>query len=99
MTFFRNAYYFYLLKCRDEYKYYGHTNDLVRRISERSKGEVKSTKKRRSVELVYFEEVKSRKEAFKREMQFKNGKTRKGTIDRLIDEFSKEKRQGFNSTI
>ncbi len=91
------TYYFYILQCRDGYKYYGHTNNLARRILEHSKGEVKSTKKRRPVKLVYFEEVKSRKEAFKREMQFKNGKTRKETISKLTRGFSREKCQGFNS--
>ena len=91
------SYYFYILKCKDECRYYGHTNDLARRILEHSKGKVKSTKKRRPVKLVYFEEMKSRKEAFKREAQFKNGKTRKETINKLIDEFPKEKCQGFNS--
>lgn len=91
------SYYFYILQCRDGRRYYGHTNNLARRILEHSKGEVKSTKKRRPVKLVYFEEMKSRKEAFKREAQFKNGKTRKATINRLIDEFPKEKCQGFNS--
>jgi threonine-phosphate decarboxylase len=36
-------------------------------------------------------------QAFKREMQFKNGKTRRTTIEKLIRSFPKAKCQGFNS--
>ena len=45
----------------------------------------------------YFEEKSTRSEAFRREMQFKNGKTRKATIERLIKFFPQAKCQGFNS--
>ena len=83
--------YFYILQCRDGDKYYGHTNNLARRILEHSKGKVSSNKKRRPIRLVYFEEVKSRKEAFKREMKFKSGRTRKETTNNIIDEFPREK--------
>ena len=48
-------------------------------------------------ELVYYEEFDLRSGAFKREMQFKNGKTRKSTIEQLINDFPKSKCQGFNS--
>ncbi len=93
------SYYFYILRGIDGYNYYGHTRNLTRRILEHSKGEVESTRKRRPVKLVYFEEISSRNEAFKREMQFKNGKTRKEAINKLINDFPKEKCQGFNSRI
>jgi len=39
----------------------------------------------------YFEEFSSRSEAFRREIQCKNGKTRKKTIDKLIVGFPKRK--------
>jgi len=90
-------YYFYILECKNGNRYYGHTNNLARRVKEHANGEIMSTKNTRSINLVYFEELNSRGQAFKREMQFKNGKTRKETIDELINGFPKEKCQGFNS--
>lgn len=91
------TYYFYILKCNDDTKYYGHTNNLAERLVDHLKGQVRFAKYKRPVELVYYEEFNSRSEAFKREMQFKNGKTRKGTIEKLISSFPKAKCQGFNS--
>ena len=90
-------YYFYILECINGNRYYGHTNDLARRIFEHSKCKVKSTKSKRPIRLVYFEEFDSRKDACRYEMKFKNGKTRKETIDKLIKGFPKSKCQGFNS--
>ena len=90
-------YYFYILKCEDSTKYYGHTGDLVQRLSRHSKGGVKSTRNKLPLELVYYEELNSRSEAYRRELQFKNGKTRKETIEKLIESFPKAKCQGFNS--
>ena len=90
------VHYFYILKCNDGTKYYGHTNNLAQRLKKHLRGRVCYTKNKQP-KLVYYEEVKSRSEAFKREMQFKNGKTRKKTIERLISSFSKAKCQGFNS--
>jgi len=91
------SHYFYILECTNSNKYYGHTNNLARRIEEHNKGEVKSTKNKRPIRLVYFEEFDSRKDACRYEMKFKNGKTRKETINKLIDRFAKSKCQGFNS--
>ncbi|MBM3251780.1 MAG: GIY-YIG nuclease family protein [Candidatus Omnitrophica bacterium] len=92
-----SIYYFYILKCDDGTKYYGHTDNLEERFKKHLKGQVVSTKNKRPLELAYWEELETRSEAFKREMQFKNGKTRKETIDQLIDSFPKTKCQGFNS--
>ena len=94
-----SIYYFYILRCNGGTKYYGHTNNLTRRLVEHSKGRVCSTKNKQPVKLVYYEEFNSRSEAFEREMQFKNGKTRKETIEKLINSFPKAKCQGFNSHI
>ena len=91
-------YYAYILKCNDGTKYYGHTTNLIKRLMEHAKGRVYSTKNKQP-ELVYYEELNSRSEAFRREAQFKNGKTRKKTIEELIDSFPKAKCQGFNSYI
>ncbi len=90
-------YYFYILEGNDDSKYYGHTDNLAKRLVKHSKGHIFSTRDKRPLKLVYYEEFDSRSRAFKREMQFKNGKTRKETIKRLIDSFPKAKCQGFNS--
>jgi putative endonuclease len=90
-------YFFYILKCYDGTKYFGHTNNLTNRFGFHKKGFVAYTRNRRPIELVYFEEFSERSQAFKREMQFKNGKTRKETIENLINSFSRAKCQGFNS--
>ncbi|MBN2119890.1 MAG: GIY-YIG nuclease family protein [Candidatus Omnitrophica bacterium] len=82
-------YYLYILQCADGMKYYGHTNNLTQRLYRHSKGQVLSTKDRRPLELVYYEEFDSRSKALRRERQFKGGKTRKRTIERMINLFSK----------
>jgi len=91
------GYYFYILKCSDGNRYYGHTDNLARRLKDHSIGKVVSTKNRRPIELVYYKEHNSRSEAFKLEMKFKNGKTRENSIEKLIKSFPKAKCQGFNS--
>jgi putative endonuclease len=90
------TYYFYILKCNDKTKYYGHTNNLTERLNDHIKGYVYSIRNKQP-KLVYYEEFTSRSEAFRREMQFKNGKTRKETIEKLINSFPETKCQGFNS--
>ncbi len=91
------VYYFYILICNNDSKYYGHTNNLAKRFALHAKGHVISTRQKRPVKLVYFEECETRSQAFNREMQFKNGRTRKKTMDRLIASFLQEKCQGLNS--
>jgi len=90
-------YYFYILECSNGKRYYGHTNDLIKRFIRHSRGQVKSTKNIRPVKLVYYEEFDTKPQAYKREIQFKNGKTRKETIEKLIKVFPVTKCQGFNS--
>ncbi|MDD5006042.1 MAG: GIY-YIG nuclease family protein [Candidatus Omnitrophica bacterium] len=91
-------YYVYILQCNDNTKYYGHTNNLIERVKDHTRGNVYYTRNKQP-ELVYYEEFNSRSQAFRREMQFKNGKTRKETIKRLIESFPEAKCQGFNSHI
>ncbi|HEO64138.1 MAG TPA: GIY-YIG nuclease family protein [Candidatus Omnitrophica bacterium] len=88
-------YYFYILKASNNTRYYGHTNNLSRRTYEHAKGQVPSTRKKRPLKLIYYEELNTRSETFKREMQFKNGKTRKETIEKLIDNFPKTNVKGL----
>ena len=90
-------YYFYILECNDKKRYYGHTNNLIERLNAHNKGGVQFTRDRGPMTLVYFEDYSSRSEAFKREQKFKNGKTRRTTIEKLISKFNQEKCQGFNS--
>jgi len=91
-------FYTYILRCNDNSKYYGHTNNLSERLKDHLNGNVRFTKNKQP-QLVYYKEFYSRSEAFKRERQFKNGKTRKTTIDKLIANFSVAKCQGFNSRV
>ena len=80
-------YFSYILECANGDRYFGHTNNLSRRIQEHTSGKVISTRRKRPINLVYFEEFTSRKDAYHREHQFKNGKTRKNTINELIQNF------------
>ena len=84
-------FYFYILQCADNKRYYGHTANLQKRLFDHKKGKNKATKSRRPLKLVYYEEIDSRSAAMAREKQFKNGKTRKSTIDKLIKGFPIER--------
>ncbi|MBL7156958.1 MAG: GIY-YIG nuclease family protein [Candidatus Omnitrophica bacterium] len=86
----KTTYYFYILKCNDGTKYYGHTYRLKERFAEHSSGHVKYTKHRRPIELIYYEKFNSRAQAFMRERQFKNGNTRKKTIEKIINSVSEQ---------
>ncbi len=63
----------YILKCSDDTLYTGITIDLNRRVDEHNnspKG-AKYTRIRRPLELLYFEEVKDKSSASKREIEIK----------------------------
>jgi len=80
-------YYFYILQCADNKRYYGYTKDLKRRLKEHQTGRNISTKRRRPLKVVYYEIFNSKDSAKIREKQFKGGRTRKAVIDKLINEF------------
>ena len=64
----------YILRSlRDKKRYVGFTQNLERRMSEHERGIVKSTRKRGSLELIYFEEFGTKEEARNREKFFKTG--------------------------
>jgi putative endonuclease len=67
-------YYTYVLhSLRDQKRYIGSTDSLIRRVDEHNNGLVKSTKNRRPLVLIYSEEFHSKTEALKREKFFKSG--------------------------
>jgi len=69
--------YIYVLKSKKDLKrYIGLTNNLGNRISLHNNGNVESTKNRRPLELLYYEEIEDRAEAAKREKFLKSGKGR-----------------------
>lgn len=62
-------YFVYLVKCSDNSYYCGYTTNLEKRVNDHnsSKKGAKYTKSRRPIKLVYFEQVKNKSEALKRE--------------------------------
>jgi len=66
-------YYVYILKSLIDGKYYiGQTNNLSDRILRHNQGRVIATKYRKPLELVCFEEFKTRSESVKRESYLKS---------------------------
>ncbi len=71
-------YFVYLLRCADGSLYCGYSMDLNNRINEHNAGEGAAwTKKRRPVQLVYFERQPSLTEACQREKQIKGWSVQK----------------------
>ena len=62
----------YILNCADDTFYTGITNDLDRRIKAHNAGTAsKYTRVRRPVSIVYSEEVETKGDALRRELQIK----------------------------
>ncbi|MFW5981069.1 MAG: GIY-YIG nuclease family protein [bacterium] len=69
----KKIHYTYIVHCADGTLYTGYTTDLERRLEEHNSGKgAKYTRARLPVELVYFEEFKTRSRAMKREYQIKS---------------------------
>jgi putative endonuclease len=65
-------YYVYLLlSLKDKRTYLGSTNNLSRRIYEHNSGKSKSTKNRKPLKLIYYEEFKTLSDARRREKYLK----------------------------
>ena len=65
-------FYTYILQSeKDGKNYAGHTKDLNLRFEQHQKGEVKSTKYRRPVKLIYFEACLNQEDSIRREKYFK----------------------------
>ena len=67
-------YYVYILISKKDGQFYvGQTNDLSRRLWRHQQGYVRSTRHRRPLELLFYEEYETRSEAMKREKFLKSG--------------------------
>ncbi|MCL5004676.1 MAG: GIY-YIG nuclease family protein [Patescibacteria group bacterium] len=65
-------FYVYVLKSKkDGELYFGHTNDLIKRLKEHNLGLVRSTKSRIPLYYVYHEAYASKEDAVKREHNLK----------------------------
>ncbi len=65
-----------LLSQKDFKRYIGFTKNLERRVFEHNQGLVKSTRNRRPLKLIYFEEYSDKQKAMQREKFFKSKKGR-----------------------
>ena len=67
-----NFHYIYvLLSNKDKGLYTGYTEDLKSRFEQHCKGQVKSTKDRRPLDLAYFEACRNKNDALHREQYLK----------------------------
>lgn len=74
----KNNYYFYVLECNDGSFYGGYTVDIDRRLSQHNEGTgAKYTRARRPVKLIYSERFPTKREAMKKEAEFKKLTRRK----------------------
>jgi len=82
-------YYTYVLKSQRDKKFYiGYSADLKNRFKQHQNGEVKSTKYRRPLELIFYEAFKNQQDALRRERYFKTEKG-KSSLKQII-RFSKD---------
>ncbi len=71
------VYFVYVLKSQEfDYRYVGHTDNLIKRLSDHNSGKTKSNKAFAPFDIIYFEAFDTRKEAIKREKYFKSGSGR-----------------------
>ncbi len=67
-------YYIYILKSlKDKKLYVGKTKDLKNRLKKHINGEVKSTKGRLPIKLIYYEAYTNKEKWSKQEMFYKSG--------------------------
>ena len=67
-------FYIYVLKSlKDNKTYIGYTNNIEVRLAKHNSGQVKSTKHRLPLKLLFSEEFETSPEARKRELYWKNG--------------------------
>jgi putative endonuclease len=67
-------YYVYVLLSESDHEFYtGYTSDLRKRFAEHEKGQVRSTKHRRPLKLIYYEACLDQQDATRREKYLKSG--------------------------
>jgi putative endonuclease len=73
--------YVYLLKSlKHDWVYVGSTSDLIKRLKEHNKGEVRSTKNRIPYKLAYYEAYENIQYARDREKEIKRNRSKKEDI-------------------
>jgi len=82
-------YYVYILRSEvDNQLYTGYTSNLKERIKQHNEGKVPSTKKRRPLNLIYFEGCINQQDATRREKYLKSGNGKIYLKNRLYDFFN-----------
>ena len=81
-------FYVYILECNDGKKYYGHTNNLTRRLTEHKNGKVRYTKNKRPIQLVWFDRYLNRNEVSLEERKLKSMHDKR-VINRMINSMPK----------
>ena len=65
--------YVYILKSQNDGRFYiGHTSDLADRLQRHNSGESRSTRSRRALDIVYWEELENLSIAVKKEKHIKD---------------------------
>ena len=82
-----------LFSLKDKHTYLGSTDNLERRFKEHNNGESKSTKNRRPLKLIYFEEFNTLEEARKREKYLKSRHGRR-ELKRIFENINNKKSKG-----
>lgn len=78
-------FYVYILQSKkDSKKYIGFSSDLKERIKQHKSGEVRATKNRLPLELVYYEAFSDKKAAQQQELFYKTGQGRRILNKRLF---------------
>jgi len=81
--------YVYVLKSKNDYGIYiGSTKDLKKRFNAHNMGQVRSTKNRYPMELIYYEACLNEKDSFKREKYLKTTYGRRYLKNRLKEYFT-----------
>jgi putative endonuclease len=84
-------YFVYVLHSqKDNNLYIGYTCDIDKRIDQHTKGNVKSTKNRRPIILVYFEACRNQQDALHREKYLKSTYGHRYLKNRLKNDLNKK---------
>ena len=81
------VYFVYILQSGSDHSFYiGYTSDLNRRLEEHNSGRTRYTAQKRPWAVVYYEELKTKTDALKREKFLKKQKNR-AFYQKLIDTY------------